>query len=133
MDRKVPYKDLRDFLALVDAMGELKRVSGVHWDKEMGAVTEIVYREKPVDSPALLFDRIPGYPEGYQCLYGMLASANRFGSAIGCRTGAVSRMELLAAYRDRMKVMEPIPPRFVNRGPILENVMEGEGTSIEKK
>ncbi|MFH1489968.1 MAG: UbiD family decarboxylase [Pseudomonadota bacterium] len=130
MERKVPYKDLRDFLSLVEAMGELKKISGVHWDKEMGAITEIVYREKPVDSPALLFDRIPGYPEGYRCLYGMLASANRFGSAIGCRPGDVSRMELLTAYRERMKEMEPIPPRFVDQGPILENVMEGEGVDL---
>jgi 4-hydroxy-3-polyprenylbenzoate decarboxylase len=63
MSRKVKYKDLRDFLSIVESMDELKVISGAHWDKEMGAITEIVYREKPVDSPALLFDNIPGYPK----------------------------------------------------------------------
>jgi len=32
--------DLRAFLAEVEKGGELKTVTGAHWDKEMGAVTE---------------------------------------------------------------------------------------------
>ena len=132
MKRKVRYKDLRDFLSLIDEIGELKKISHVHWDKEMGAITEIVYREKPVDSPALLFDRIPGYPEGYKCLYGMLASANRFGAAIGCDTGDVSRMALLTAYRKKMMERSDIPPRFVDVGPVLENVIEGKEVDLFK-
>jgi 4-hydroxy-3-polyprenylbenzoate decarboxylase len=132
MKRKVVYKDLRDFLSHVESMGELKTISDVHWDKEMGAITEIVYREKPTDSPALLFDKIPGYPKTYRCLYGMLASAKRFGLAIGAGTGDVSRMDLLMAYRERMKEVEPIPPRFVNSGSVLENVIEGEDVDLLK-
>ena len=77
------YSDLRDFLSHVDDMGELKTIGNLHWDKEMGAVTEMVYREKPTDSPALLFNNIAGYTEKYQCLYGMLASVKRFGLAMG--------------------------------------------------
>ena len=34
--------DLRDFLAAVDEGGELKNVTGAHWDKEIGAVTEVL-------------------------------------------------------------------------------------------
>ena len=70
----IAYHDLRGFLSEVEALGELKTIHGVHWDKEMGAITEILYREKAEKSPALLFDRITGYPEGYRCLYGMLNS-----------------------------------------------------------
>ena len=69
--------DLRDFLARVDAAGELKRVSGAHWDKEIGAVTEVLYREKVDKSPLLLFDDVPGYKPGLRCLYGMLGSPLR--------------------------------------------------------
>jgi len=68
------YKDLREFLAKAEVFGELKTIHDVHWDKEMGAITEILYREKAEKSPALLFDRIKGYPEGFRCLYGMLNS-----------------------------------------------------------
>lgn len=123
--RKVPYRDLREFLSLVESMGELKRVGGLHWDREMGAFTEIVYREKPADSPALLFDRIPGYPETYACLYGMLASARRFCLTLGVRAQGMSRMEMLSAYRDRMKEATPVPPKLVKTGPVMENVIEG--------
>ena len=50
--------DLRDFLAAVDEGGELKNVIGAHWDKEIGAVTEVLYREKVDRSPLLLFDEV---------------------------------------------------------------------------
>jgi len=127
------YNDLREFLSHVDSMGELKTISNVHWDKEMGAITEMVYREKPIDSPALLFEKIPGYPEKYQCLYGMLASVKRFGLAMGLDvSGNVTRMDLLKAYREKMKDLKPIPPRVVATGPVMENVIEGDEIDVNK-
>ncbi|MEE9417905.1 MAG: UbiD family decarboxylase [Desulfatiglandaceae bacterium] len=133
MKKRLMYRDLREFLSLVESIGELKTISKVHWDKEMGAITEMVYREKPIDAPALLFDKIPDYPQTSRCLYGMLASARRFGLAMGLDvTGDVSRMELLIAYMEKMNRMEPIPPRFVNSGPVLENEIEGDGVDLLK-
>ncbi len=128
------FRDLREFLTLVEAAGELKTLDGIGWDKEMGAITEMVYREKPVDSPALLFRKIPGYPDDYRCLYGMLASARRFGLAMGIDSGAkeIARMELLATYRAKMKGMKPIPPRLVTSGPIFENQIEGDAVDLLK-
>ena len=38
--RRVGYKDLRDFLRVVDKHGELKRLNGVDWDLEMGTLTQ---------------------------------------------------------------------------------------------
>ena len=52
--------DLREFLAAVDSAGQLKTVKGAHWDKEIGAVTEVLYRQKVDQAPALIFDDIPG-------------------------------------------------------------------------
>ena len=69
--------DLREFLAAVEAAGELQTVAGAHWDKELGAVTEVLYRQKVERAPALLFDNIPDYPAGLRCLYGMLGSPAR--------------------------------------------------------
>jgi 4-hydroxy-3-polyprenylbenzoate decarboxylase len=127
----IAYHDLRGFLSKVDALGELKTIHGVHWDKEMGAITEILYREKAEKSPALLFDRIKGYPEGYRCLYGMLNSPKRFALSLGLplpEDGGL--MALLKAYREKMKAMTLIPPKVVNDGPILENVMEGDHVDL---
>ena len=127
------FNDLREFLVQADSMGELKTLSNLHWDKEMGAITEMVYREKPTDSPALLFNKIPGYPEQYQCLYGMLASARRFGLAMGLGvSGNFSRMDLLASYRRKMKDMKLVPPNFVDTGPVMENVIEGNNIDLYK-
>jgi 4-hydroxy-3-polyprenylbenzoate decarboxylase len=127
------YRDLREFLSQVDSMGELKKIGNLHWDKEMGAITEMVYREKPTDSPALLFNKIPGYPEKYQCLYGMLASARRFGLAMGLDVfGNATHMDLLQAYREKMKDMQPLPPRAVAAGPVMENVIEDKEIDLYK-
>jgi UbiD family decarboxylase len=53
--------DLREFLDKVDAAGQLLRIDGVDWDLEMGGVAEIVSHTRS-ESPAVLFDNIPGYP-----------------------------------------------------------------------
>jgi 4-hydroxy-3-polyprenylbenzoate decarboxylase len=122
----VAYKDLRQFLSMVEDFGELKKIYGVTWDKDMGGITEILYREKAEKSPALLFDRIPGYPEGYRCLYGMLSSPKRFAFSLGLPLPKEDEklMDLLLAYRGKMKEMQLIPPRYVETGPVMENIME---------
>jgi len=97
----------------VDA-GRVETVHGDPLGQEMGAITEILYREKAEKSPALLFDRIKGYPEGYRCLYGMsLAEGSRcpwdFPSR---RTGLMN----LLRRTDKMEGDDASPPRVVNDG-----------------
>lgn len=126
-----PYQDLRWFLSKVEELGELKKIYGVDWDIEMGGITEILYREKAEKSPALLFDRIKGYPEGYQCLYGMLNSPKRFALSLGIDLPKeIGLMELLKRYREKMKGMKFLPPKYVEDGPILENVLEGDEVDL---
>ena len=48
--------DLRDFIAAAEAGGEVTTVPGAHWDREMGAVTEVLYREKVDKAEMLVFD-----------------------------------------------------------------------------
>ena len=125
--------DLRDFLAEVEAGGELKTVLGAHWDKEMGAVTEVLYREKVDKSPALLFEDIPGYQKGFRCLYGMLGSPLRLALALGMEgQQSYDRNEMLNAYRTKMRSHEPMKPNMVDAGPITENVLSGDDIDLEK-
>jgi len=125
--------DLRDFLAEVEAAGELKTVQGAHWDKEMGAVTEVLYREKVDKSPLLLFDDIPGYPKGFRTIYGMLGSPLRLSLALGMEpTESHDRMAMLNAYRKKMRAHAPLAPRMVNGGPVFDNVDEGDDVDILK-
>lgn len=121
------YKDLRGFLSKVEEFGELKKIDGMDWNIEMGGITEVLYRERAEKAPALLFDRIKGYPEGYRCLYGMLNSPRRFALAMGIDLPPQwGMMDILKIYREKMKAMKLIPPRYVPKGPVLENVLEGD-------
>src|SRR5689334_7452791 len=54
------YQDLRDWIERADEVGELKRIDGADWNLEVGAVAEVAQRLE--HSPAVLFDRIRGYP-----------------------------------------------------------------------
>ena len=55
----VGYNDLRDLLEQIENMGELLRVDGAHWDKEIGALQEMIHDEFGDKSPAILFENIP--------------------------------------------------------------------------
>ena len=97
---------MRDWLAKVEELGELIKVSGAHWDKEMGCIVDLLYREKAEKTPALLFHDIPGYPPDYQCLYGMLNSPTRLALTLGMPTsGYRNLMEFVKAYREHRKTM----------------------------
>ena len=119
--------DLREFLAAVDSAGQLKTVKGAHWDKEIGAVTEVLYRQKVDQAPALIFDDIPGYTNGMRCLYGMLGSPARLALALGmdAKVGD-DRMSMLNSVRRTMATHKPIPPRIVSNAAVLENIIEGD-------
>lgn len=124
----VRYRDLREWLSAVEAMSEIKTATGVHWDREMGAMVDMVYRAKGSGkAPALLFDDVPGYPHGYRCLYGMMASPRRFAFTVGGIdvSTAKSSIAYLTQYRERMRDIKYIPPVAVDRSPLLDNVMEG--------
>ena len=38
----VTYRGLRDWIDQVDKMEELLQVNGAHWDREMGAITQML-------------------------------------------------------------------------------------------
>ena len=73
--------DLDEWLAKVDAMGELKRITAeVDPDLEAATITYLVGSQK---SPALLFENIKGHP-GHRALYNMIGcNLSRFCLMIG--------------------------------------------------
>jgi 4-hydroxy-3-polyprenylbenzoate decarboxylase len=121
------YQDLRGWIAAVEELGELERLDGADWDLEMAAITELVLRERR-PPPALLFDEIPGYPSGYRVLTGLANTPRRTALTLRMPTDLDSR-GLVQAWRQRLGSLEPIPPRVVDRGPILEN--EARGAAID--
>ena len=60
------YRDLRGWLEGVESFGELRVVEGADWNQEIGALAEVAARSE--QSPAVLFDKIKGYPPGRRVL-----------------------------------------------------------------
>ncbi len=116
-----PHKDLRDWLERVEALGELQTITDVDWNLEIGAIAEMIYHARPENPPALLFDGIKGYDKGFRVLSGMTNSPRRLALTLGfgrCETA----MEVVKAYRDRMKTFELQEPNKLETGPVFENV-----------
>src|SRR5688572_19770978 len=94
--------DLREWLHRIQDIGELAELKGVHWDKEMGSLTQLVHEQILDAPPALLFSGIPGYPENFKTLYGMLSSPKRLAMTLGISYEGNHRLELLKAFRHRL-------------------------------
>ncbi len=118
---KPAYDDLRDFIERCDRMGELVRIKGADWNLEIGTLAEIIYQTKRDNPPAILFEEIPGYPKGMRLLSGATNSSKRMALTLGFPEPS-GPMEVVRAYRDRMKTHAPIPPRMVETGKAFENV-----------
>jgi len=74
------WNDLREFLDQLDAVGELKKVSGANWEDDIGGITELLTESQ---GPALLFDEIKGYPKGYRVASNLFNTPKRTAIAFG--------------------------------------------------
>jgi 4-hydroxy-3-polyprenylbenzoate decarboxylase len=118
-------RDVRSWLDRVDALNELQRVDGAHWQLEIGAISELNYRRKP--PAALLFDAITGYPRGFRVLTGSLSNARRMALTLGL-SPHLDTDGLVQALRGKPLEWERSADRFepcvVERAPIMENVVD---------
>src|SRR4029434_4984783 len=122
-------KDLRDGIEGIKAADELKVIHGAEPKEEIGGFVDIYQRK--MGNPAIMFDEVPGYPKGHRVLANMRTSVPRINVALGLPPKG-SEMELVHWWRDYMRRAPSFPPRAVNGGPLLENVMEGKDVNIEK-
>jgi len=125
------YEDLREWIEIVDEFGELKKISGADWNLEMGAITELIGREGKYPPPAIVFDNIPGYPQGFRTIFGTTGSVQRMALTLGL-TNVKSGTDLIKAYREKSKDLKPIPPKVVKKAPILENIDSGKDIDLYK-
>ena len=114
--------------------GSLRTSASAHWDRELGAVTEVLYRQKVEKSPMLLFDDIPDYAKGYRCAYGMFGSPYRLSLVLGMEPSfSDNRKEMLDHFRKHTKKgFKRVPPKMVSDGPVLENVMRDGNVDMLK-
>jgi 4-hydroxy-3-polyprenylbenzoate decarboxylase len=126
----MPFKDLRDWLDVLEREGELVRVeTEVDWNLEVGA---IIRRICETDGPALLFQKIKDYPKGFRILGAPFSMSShhryaRLALALDLPISAEVR-EITEDYLRRRK--KTIPPVLVSNGPCQENVLEGDEVDL---
>jgi len=113
------FDDLRGFMQRLDEIGQLKKVEGADWDLEIGTITELMAERL---GPALLFDKIKGYPAGHRVL------SNTVLSKIGQRVAfnhpdEMSDVEIVRYWKDKWEQYKPVPPKVVKTGPVMDAQM----------
>ena len=129
--KPVAWRDLRDWLALVEQAGQLKQIDvPVDPEEELAAITFMAGRTH--DTPALLFSNLVGNSSDARILSNMLgASKERFAIAVGLDPN-LSTAELITATRQVMK--RRLPPVYIPKhdAPVNEIVLQGADIDVTK-
>lgn len=123
------YRDLREFIDLVDGIGDLKRISGAQLEFEIGGITEVAAGS--AECPALLFDEIPGQPAGNRIFTNATVNARRAALALGI-DHSLPPVEILNAWKRKRAGLRPIDPEMRTHGPFLENSMTANEIDVTK-
>lgn len=122
--------DLRDWLKDVKRLEQLESISGAHWDLEIGALTEIIL-ERISTPPAVLFDKVPGFDPQRRVLANMLETLERTALTLNLPTD-IKTIPLIDALRARLRNLQPIKPKIVATGPVMENIERGDQVDLMK-
>ena len=118
-------KDIRDFIAECEKEGELRRIKAeVDWNLELSHTAKIVEEKQ---GAALLFENVKGYKT--PVLSGTLATSRRLAIAMGLPVH-YSIVDLAQEWMKVTTTKDPVKPKFVNDGPILENLIEGDKVNL---
>lgn len=120
------YKDLRDWIKLVENRAHLVRAEGVSWNLEASAFCNMAGK-------IVLFDKFPGYPAGYRMLGNMgKGGLPLFFITVNWSTEARKPLELCRSWLARIREFQPVPPAWVKDGPVMENVQTGNEVDLSK-
>ena len=115
------YRDLREFIGLVDKLGALRRIEGADPRFEIGGITEIAAGLP--ECPALLFDDIKGYPRGFRIFTNATVNVQRAALALGLDP-TLRPLDALKAWMEKRKTLRPQPPIIVGSAAFLQNTLE---------
>ena len=101
------YKDLREFIALVEGLGVLRRIMNADPRFEVGGITEVA--AGMAECPALLFDEIKGHKRGFRIFTNAVTNVQRAALALGLDP-ALRPLDALRAWMEKRKSLTPRPP-----------------------
>ena len=114
--------DLRAWMKEVDSIGQLHRIQGVPWDKDMGGLLEMIL-ERSKHPPALLFEKIPDARQDIQILCSQIDGIQRLALAMGTDP-KLGTTDFIQAWRQKIRNFQPVEPEYVKDAPIFENRVE---------
>jgi UbiD family decarboxylase len=123
------YKDLRQFIDLVDQLGALRRIRGADPRFEIGGITEVAAGSP--DCPALLFDSIEGFPIGFRVFTNATTDVKRAALALGLAP-TLRPLDALKAWMDKRKSLRPLTPVTVGSAAFLENSLAGADVDVTR-
>src|SRR5262244_2626764 len=122
------YKDLREFIDLVEKLGALRRIPDAE-QFEIGGVTEVAAGLP--ECPALLFDRIKGFAPGFRIFTNATTTPQQAALALGIDP----KLRPLDALKEWMKKRQTLTPRIpivISSAPFLENSVRGADVDLAK-
>lgn len=129
-EERASVSDLRQWLGEVKSLGQLEAISGADWDLEIGALTEIILERMPMP-PAVLFDKVPGFDPERRILANMLETLQRTALTLNLPTH-LKTIPLIDALRGKLAALQPLEPKTVATGPVMENIEEGSQVDLLK-
>ncbi|MBF9068981.1 UbiD family decarboxylase [Streptacidiphilus fuscans] len=131
------HKDLREYIAALEAIGDLTRVRReVSWDLEAAAITRLGCERT---APASLFENVAGVEPGFRLLGGPAALSSvpgkplaRVALSLGLSPDLTPAqlVDHLVETRD----LPPVPPKLVSRdeAPCKQNVLTGDDATLDR-
>lgn len=118
-------KDMRDFIAEAESVGELKRITAeVDWDLELSHIAKL---NEEQSGPALLFENVKGYTS--PVISSVCTTTNRLALIMGMPKNT-SLVELMREWVKR--TAKQIPPQWVDTAPCKENIVHGDDVDLLK-
>ena len=124
-----PYEDLRQWLAQVEKLGEVRHVKGASWQEDIGMATELVQHDE--NAPCVLFDEVPGCKKGQRILSNFFGG-RRKNMTLGFPLEFTKLQLSEAFFENYMRDLKTIPHQYVDSGPVMENVITGDAIDITK-
>jgi UbiD family decarboxylase len=125
----VSYKDLRAFIRQVEDLRMLRHIEGADPRFEIGGITEVAAGMP--ECPALLFDRIKGFPPGFRIFTNATTTPQRAALALGIDP-SLKPLDALKAWMEKRPKLKMQKPVTAKDAPFLENSLRGAKVDLAK-
>jgi 4-hydroxy-3-polyprenylbenzoate decarboxylase len=119
---RIPYEDLREWIAQAEKLGEIRHVKGASWQEDIGMAAELVQHDE--NAPCVIFDEIPlqERTEGPHQLGGKRQNMT---------LGSPNYTKLAAQAFSTPTGAEAYSAPVVETGPVLENTITGDAIDTQ--